>query len=177
MQRVWALRGKLGLAEKRRDRLQAQLVDLQKHYEETTERLSIITRDTPELESQKANVRVLQNVVEDLNRSLHRLSLEKQELGKRQAAAADEDYESKAGERIAKKEQTLKKLYQDHNEALIREKKDVEALQRLLGVIDPAAAAQQHALLEAKTCDGGQFDLFAHHATGEPGAGRRPLET
>ena len=51
---------------------------------------------------------------------------------------------------VKRKQQTLKRLYQDHNEALIREKKDVEALQKQLGVIDPAAAAQQHALLEQR---------------------------
>jgi polysaccharide biosynthesis transport protein len=48
----------------------------------------------------------------------------------------------------AKKEQTLKKLFQERNDALIAEMKDVENLQKALGIIDPAAAAQHNQILQ-----------------------------
>ncbi|HEY1598147.1 MAG TPA: M56 family metallopeptidase [Pirellulales bacterium] len=142
--RIKRLRGTLGLAEKRRERMLNQLAELQKRNEEITNRLSIVNRDTPELESKRSNVRVSQQVVEEINRDLHRIALEKQTIRERQAAEADGDDESKARERRTKRRQTLKKAYQVRKEALISEKKDVEALQRSLGVIDAAAAAQQH---------------------------------
>ena len=42
------------------------------------DKLSVITRDTAELETKKQKVHTLQLVVEEMNRDLHKISLEKQ---------------------------------------------------------------------------------------------------
>ena len=68
-----------------------------------------------------------------------------------------------------KKEQTLNKLFQDQNEALIREMKDVETLQQVLGIIDPAAAVQKESVTHASARNNQQLDFQPHDPDLQPG--------
>jgi len=69
--------GNLAAKEKHRDSVKKQLEDLHKQQDDMKEQLMRITRDTAELDNKRQRTKTLQQVLDDLNRQLHTIQLEK----------------------------------------------------------------------------------------------------
>ena len=94
--------GRQKAAEKHRDSLAEQVKELKEQQQGLAEKLTVIGRDTPELDVKRAAVRKLQEWVDDLTRDLYRLQLEKVDLVDPPPRPAVEKKQSKscAAERI-----------------------------------------------------------------------------
>jgi capsular exopolysaccharide synthesis family protein len=65
-------------AQRHRDSVIKHLEELKEEQKTVQDQLSIITRDSAELETKKQKVHTLQVVVEEINRDLHKMGLDKQ---------------------------------------------------------------------------------------------------
>ncbi|HEY4313143.1 MAG TPA: M56 family metallopeptidase [Pirellulales bacterium] len=72
--------GKKLATEKHRDSVSEQLKDLKQQQAELTEKLSVMTRDTAELDVKRARIRVQQEIVDKLEHELQAMSIEKLNL-------------------------------------------------------------------------------------------------
>jgi hypothetical protein len=68
--------GKKLATEKHRDSVVEQLKDLKQQHAELTEKLSVMTRDTAELDVKRARIRVQQQIVDKLEHELQAMSIE-----------------------------------------------------------------------------------------------------
>ncbi len=69
--------GKLKATEKHRDSVEDQLKELKKQHTDLTNDLMLMTRNTAELDNKQQRVKALQQLVDELNRDLYKISIEK----------------------------------------------------------------------------------------------------
>jgi len=79
--RMKEIQGRLTSVERHRERLKQQLEELQKQQRELTAALKSTGGDTAEVETKRQKIRTQQQIVDELNRELHKLQLERQGIG------------------------------------------------------------------------------------------------